>query len=322
MNKVIILLGPTCSGKTGAAILLARALNTEIISADSMQIYRRMDIGTAKPSKKELRAVPHHLIDIIEPHEEFSAGRFLEEAVPVIKRLHGENKIPLVVGGTGLYIKAMTRGLFSAPSADDELRGELLGLEERGGLELRALLKELDPEAAALIAPADKRRILRALEVCIKSGKSFSGMKKALTAPLPYEFIKIGISRSRPELYALIEKRVDEMLRRGLAREVKRILAAATEKPSKTAMQAIGYKEIASYLKGLYTSDEAERLIKRNTRRYAKRQFTWFKKEEAVHWVDASGLDNPQQIFELVKERLSELAPGIPSRQFRVPAAS
>ena len=224
VNKVIILLGPTSSGKTGASILLAKALGTEIISADSMQLYRGMDIGTAKPSAGQLAEVRHHLIDVIDPWEEFSAGRFLELAVPVMERLHREGRIPLVVGGTGLYIKALTRGLFSAPGADHGLREELLRMEEGGGGSLMDRLRELDPEAARCISPGDTRRLVRALEVCIRAKAPVSELRKELTAPLPCDFIKTGITRGRGELYTMIEERVDRMLARGLVNEVKKIV--------------------------------------------------------------------------------------------------
>ncbi|MDA8173981.1 MAG: tRNA (adenosine(37)-N6)-dimethylallyltransferase MiaA [Nitrospiraceae bacterium] len=306
MEKVIIVLGPTCSGKTAASIELALALGAEIISADSMQVYKGMDIGTAKPSKEELESVPHHLINIIEPFEEFSAGRFVEEALPAIKRLHGQGRIPVITGGTGLYIRALTRGLFSAPPADTELREKLLAMEiERKGSLYEMLLKE-DPSAAQAISPGDTRRIVRGLEVSIKTGTAMSALQKNLTAPMPFEFIKIGLQRDRAELYNLINKRVDWMMQAGLLDEVKRIIGSVQgAKLSKTAMQAIGYKELGEFLNGLCTLEEAVPLIKRNTRRYAKRQTTWFKKEEDVLWVDVTGATGREviaaRIFPVVK---------------------
>ena len=209
MNKVIILLGPTGVGKTGVSILLAKELNTEIISADSMQIYRHMDIGTAKPSHEERSIVKHHMIDIVDPWESYSTGKYIAAVVPIIEGLHRKGKIPIVVGGTGLYIKAMTRGIFSGPSADWTLREDLLSMEKEERGSLYNYLKELDPEAAGKITPNDTRRIIRALEVCLKSNTSMSEMQKKLTQPLPYEFIKIGLTSDRKELYRLIEERVD-----------------------------------------------------------------------------------------------------------------
>jgi len=312
-KRVIILLGPTGVGKTGAAILLANKLNTEIISADSMQIYRHMDIGTAKPSREERAFVTHHMIDIVHPWENFSTGRYISMIVPVIEDLHKKGKIPVVVGGTGLYIKAMTRGIFSGPSADWTLREELLSMEKEESGSLYAYLKKLDPEAAEKITPNDTRRVVRALEVYLKGHASISEMQQRLTQPLPYDFIKIGLSRDRKELYRIIEERVDAMIQHGLMNEVKMVIDMIKEQfinrklsshdplpvihyplPS---LQAIGYKEVSMCLHGEMSPDETVRLIKRATRRYAKRQFTWFKKEEGIHWIDITGVSGSDEAF-------------------------
>ena len=310
MNKVLILLGPTGVGKTGVSILLAKALNTEIISADSMQIYRHMDIGTAKPSKEERATVRHHMIDIVNPSEAYSTGKYIEAVVPIIEGLHKTKRIPVVVGGTGLYIKAMTKGIFSGPSADWTLREYLLSMEKEENGSLYNYLKELDPEAAEKITPNDTRRIIRALEVCLKSKETLSEMQKKLTRPLPYEFIKIGLSRERKELYNMIEERVDKMIIDGLVNEVKKAIEMTgnSEIPL-PSMQAIGYKDIAMYLQGQITLDEAIRLVKRGTKRYAKRQFTWFRKEENIHWIDITGINESHEAFmrviNIVKTQLS-----------------
>jgi tRNA dimethylallyltransferase len=289
-DRVILLVGPTCVGKTGAAVLLARALGTEIISADSMQIYRGMDIGTEKPTAGQRAEVRHHMIDVVEPSEGYSAGRYMEAVVPVMEGLHGRGRIPIVTGGTGLYIKAMTRGLFKGPSADWPLRGEL---EREDPRSLHERLSRLDPETARAVMPTDLRRVVRALEVCIASGQRMSAMKAALTSPLPCEFIKVGLARDRGELYRMIEERVEGMMKRGLVDEVKGLLL---RNPSRAPMQAIGYKEVAASLRGEYPMEEAVRLIKRNTKRYAKRQFTWFRKEEGLHWVDVTGLREAAEV--------------------------
>ena len=316
MNKVIILLGPTGVGKTGASILLAKALDTEIISADSMQIYKGMDIGTAKPSVKQREEVRHHMIDIVEPSETYSVGRYIEEVVPVIDSLHKKGKIPIIAGGTGLYIKAMTRGIFSGPSADWKLREELAALEEEQEGSLYSYLQELDPEAASKVMPADKRRVVRAIEVCLKTRQGISELQQKLTSPLPYEFIKIGLTRDRKELYKIIEGRVDEMIKAGLVNEVKNLIHPFTRfhppqagKPIHrlSSIQAIVYKEIAMHLKGEFPFEEAVRLIKRNTKRYAKRQFTWFKKEEDIHWIDITGIYGNKEIFERAEQMLNRL---------------
>ncbi len=297
MNRVIVLLGPTGVGKTGASLLLAKHLDTEIISADSMQVYRGMDIGTAKPSQQERLSVRHHMIDVVSPSESFSAGQYIETVTPVINELLSRGKTPLIVGGTGLYIKALTRGIFSGPPADWGLREELLTMEEQEQGLLHSYLSRLDPEASEKVAPNDIRRIVRAIEVCLKSNEKMSLLQEKLTKPLPYEFIKIGLTRERRELYSIIEQRADSMIRDGLISEVETILRMT---PDKTPLQAIGYKEIADYLRGSISEDEAIRLIKRNSRRYAKRQFTWFRKEAGIHWIDITGISSSADIFHLI----------------------
>ncbi len=298
MNTVIIILGPTAAGKTGASILLAKALKTEIISADSMQIYRHMDIGTAKPSPAELKEVPHHLINILSPDESFSAGKFKDKATKIINALHRENKIPLLVGGTGLYIRALTRGLFEGPSADWPLREKLKKEAEDFGKEhLHKYLSSIDPEAAKRISPNDLRRIIRSLEVALKEEKTISELQGASTKPEQYNFIKIGLMRERKELYRLIDERVDKMMRDGLLEETGKLLKL---NPSSTALQSLGYKEISSYIAGETSLEDAVALIKKQTRNYAKRQMTWFKKEPGINWIDVTGLMDSHKIFDKV----------------------
>lgn len=304
LNKkpVIIILGPTSVGKTGVSILLAKALKTEIISADSMQIYRHMDIGTAKPSPDELKEVKHHLIDILSPGESFSAGLFRDSAVKLINELHQRNKIPLIVGGTGLYIRTLTAGLFEGPSADWKLRDELLETEQsKGDGYLHSYLERLDPEAAKKIEPNDVRRTIRALEVSLNDNR-ISEKQKSQTKPEPYTFIKIGLTRDRKELYSLIDKRVNKMMRDGLLEEVLNLI---TLRPDRTAMQALGYKEMGLYLAGEVPLEEAVELIKKRTRNYAKRQMTWFRKEPDINWVDLTGVYDSNAMFEKI---LSDIA--------------
>ena len=308
MNKVLILLGPTGVGKTGASLLLAKELGTEIISTDSMQIYRGMDIGTAKPSIEEMSAVRHHLINVVTPAEPYSAGQYIEAIIPVIDALHRKGRIPIIAGGTGLYIKAITRGLFSGPSADWTLREELLSMEEASTGALYEYLSTLDPEAAGKIERNDIRRLVRALEVCLKSSGKMSLLQETLTKPLPYKFIKVGLTRDRKELYSMIDSRVDAMIQAGLAEEVRKVLRMGTDR---TPLQAIGYKELARFFAGEISFDEAVRLIKRNSRRYAKRQFSWFKKEEWITWVDVSGIGTSEGIYRKIREALEEFHPEI-----------
>jgi len=297
MNKVIIILGPTGVGKTEASILFAKSIDAEIISADSMQIYKFMNIGTAKPTPEQLKKVKHHMIDIVNPWESFSTGRYISMVKETIKDIHNRGKIPVVTGGTGLYIKAMTRGIFTGPHADWELRERLISIEKEKEGTLYNYLRKLDPETSSKISPNDLRRIIRALEVCIKTNTPISELQKSLTIPLPYEFIKIGLSRERRELYKLIEQRVDLMIEKGLVEEVKNILKM---KPDKTPLQAIGYKEIIKYLNNEISLPEAIKLIKRNTKRYAKRQFTWFKKETDILWIDITGIYDSNVITSLI----------------------
>lgn len=308
MKKVIVLLGPTGVGKTSASILLAKELDTEIISADSMQIYRGMDIGTAKPTKKELAEVRHHMINIIGPAESYSAGQYIETVSSIIEDLHKNGRIPVVVGGTGLYIKAMTRGIFSGPPADLRLRDELLSMEQNSPGSLYTYLVSMDNEAAGNIQKNDIRRIVRALEVCLKSREKISLLQKKQTSPLPYEFIKIGLTRERKELYRIIDERVEKMFEAGLMEEAERILR---QRPDRTALQAIGYKELTAYLNKEMDKDEAIRLIRRNTRRYAKRQVTWFNKEEDIIWIDVTGIFDGREIFHLIKNTLAQVKPEI-----------
>lgn len=305
MNKVIIILGPTGVGKTGCSLLLAKKLKTEIISADSMLVYTGMDIGTAKPSKKELAAVPHHLINILSPKESFSAGLFKEMASLMIDDLHGRNKVPLIAGGTGLYIQSLTKGLFEGPSADLSLREELKKEEEKHGPGyLYDLLIKVDAETAGSIEPNDSRRIIRALEVSLKEKKKISHIRSSSTRPLPYDFIKIGLTRDRQELYRNIEERVDMMMEKGLLKEVEALLKMG---PGKTAMQAIGYKELGLYLNGGVDMTESVRLIKKRTKMYAKRQYTWFNREPDINWVDISGINEAEEVYETIMKNVAIL---------------
>ncbi len=310
MKKIIALLGPTGVGKTGGSILLAKTLDTEIISSDSMQIYRYMDIGTAKPSYKERQTVRHHMIDIVNPWEFYSTGEYIKDICPIIDNLHQKGKIPIVVGGTGLYLKAMTRGIFEGPSADWELRAYLMKKEAEEQGYLYNYLKKIDPLSANRIANNDIRRIIRAIEVFFKEKKTISELQRNHTKPFQYEFIKVGLKRNRAELYKLIEERVDKMINDGLLDEVKYVISLISEHCPENisrlpALQAIGYKELHLYLKGEMTMDDAITLIKKRTRNYAKRQFTWFKQEEDIKWIDISGVYDHQDIFNRIMCELS-----------------
>jgi tRNA dimethylallyltransferase len=305
-NKpILIIAGPTAVGKTDASILLARELDAEIVSADSMQIYRGMDIGTAKPTKQQRSLVYHHLIDIVEPDQPYSVGDYLRDARAAIDGILSSGGTPLVVGGTGLYIRALTRGLFHGPPADLELRERLLRQESAG--EPGALYSDLvkiDPEAAIKIHPNDLKRTIRALEVYYLRDRKLSEFQNEHAfKDKPYRFKLLFLVRARPELYARIEQRVDQMLAEGLESEVKTLMDRGYG-PELFSMKALGYQHfMASYLEK-FSRDEAVALLKRDTKRFAKRQFTWFRREPEALWVDITGLSEAGQIVERIKKNV------------------
>lgn len=303
----IFLIGPTAVGKTEVAILFAKKLNTEILSADSMQVYKGMDIGTAKPSKDQRKIIKHHMIDVIEPTEDFSVGDYLRMARKIIEELSVRGKIPLIVGGTGLYVKALTRGLFEGPRRDREFR-QMMETEEEihGKGYLHKRLKEIDPVAALKIHPSDLRRIIRALEVYHLEKRSITELQVGKTKSSPYRPIKIGLMRERSELYRRIEERVDRMVSMGLEEEVNALIEKGCHE-GLTSMQGLGYRHFLRYLKREYSHDEAVRLLKRDTKRYAKRQFTWFRKEVGIVWVDVTGYTDPEEILGLLKKKVEKM---------------
>ena len=284
-SPLIILVGPTCAGKSELALSLALQYRMEIVSADSLQVYRYLDTGTAKPSLEDRKKVKHHLIDVADPDEEFSAVRFMELAREVIDSLLREGTSVLVVGGTGLYIKALTKGIFRGPAADEKLRSEIKKDVQKLGKEyLYQRLKEVDPASASRIHPNDTYRIMRALEVYELTQKPMSSYQSSHAfRESPYRSVKIGIERERKELYQRIEKRVERMIKGGLVEEVKGILKKGYN-PELKPLQSLGYRQVIACLNGAYDLDEAIRLIKRDTKRYAKRQLTWFKGDPEVEW--------------------------------------
>jgi tRNA dimethylallyltransferase len=283
--RVIVICGPTATGKTEAGITLARALGGEIISADSMQVYRRMDIGTAKPTAAEQAAVAHHLIDIVDPDEPFDAARYAALARAKVLELHRRGAVPLIVGGTGLYIKALLHGLFRSDAGDPAVRRRLAAEAETLGIrELHARLTACDPESARRLHPNDTARILRALEVFEVTGRPISGFhREHRFAEAPFDALQIGLHLDRDVLYERIESRVDAMLAAGLEDEVRGLLSAGYG-PQLKSMQAIGYSHAAAWLAGRIGRDEAVRTLKRDTRRFAKRQMTWFRADPQIVW--------------------------------------
>jgi len=292
---MILILGVTASGKGKLAFALAKSLGAEIISIDSMKVYRRMDIGTAKPPKENRDQVPYHLIDVVEPSEPFSVARFLELAQAAISGIKNHNKPIVAVGGTALYIKSLLYGLFEGPGADEQIREELKAQAQAEGLDkLYEQLKTIDPDAAAKISANDPRRIIRALEVYKLTGKPISAFQQQWDANASHDWTIIGLRREKTEESKRINARVKKMIDAGLVDEVKRLLAEPIPL-SKQARSAIGYAEIINHLSGQTALDDAIELIKKNTRKLAKAQRTWFKTFKNVNLLDLAPDETPDQ---------------------------
>ena len=293
------MVGPTASGKTALSIALAKKFNAEIVSCDSMQIYKAMDIGTAKPSKEEMGGVVHHLIDFLEPCENFSVAQYVKLASEAIADINSRGKRVVLVGGTGLYFSSLIDNIvFSENDSDPALRAELEALvREKGSEHLLEILRELDPEIAEKLHPNNLGRIIRAIEVCKTTGTTMSEQQRlARESESPYDPCIIGLDFSdRQKLYDRINLRVDLMLKSGLMDENRRLLNTSL---SKTALQAIGFKEFLPYLNGSATLEECAENLKMQTRRYAKRQLTWFRRDQRINWIHQDMLDGFGQVFE------------------------
>jgi tRNA dimethylallyltransferase len=294
-----ILTGPTACGKTDIAVKIAEKVGAEIISADSMLVYRGMDIGTEKPSLAIRSKIPHHLIDIVNPWEEYSVGRYVKDFEAIVNNLYQRGTPFIVVGGTALYLKAIMDGLFEGPDADWEYRNYLRSISvERGPNALYKMLADVDPETANKLHFNDQKRIIRALEVIKKTGRGISSFQTQFGHKNPqYNCTMVAVEYDRNTLYNRIETRVDRMLARGLIDEV-RILLNNPLGMSKQASQALGYKEIIAFFNERYTLPEATDIIKRRTRRFAKRQMTWFRSFSNIHWIHAYPEDEITQISE------------------------
>lgn len=287
---LVAIVGPTAVGKTALSIVVAKAIDGEVVSMDSMQVYRHMNIGTAKPTVEERQGVPHHLIDVVDPGEEFSAARYQELASAAIQDILARGKIPMLVGGTGLYLKAVVDGLlFPDQGKAPEIRARLeKEVEERGSRALHERLAQVDPDAAARIHPNDARRIVRALEVYEATGTPITVLQRrhsAASGEKRYRLAMIGLTRERENLYRRVNDRVDEQVARGLVEETKKLMAMGFSERL-VAHQALGYKEMIPYIKGEKTLEEAKETLKMETRRYAKRQLTWFRADKRVEWVN------------------------------------
>ena len=287
-QKIVCVAGPTACGKTTLGVLLAQRFNGEVVSADSMQIYRGMTIGTAAPTEEETRGVPHHMIAVAEPSEQWSAAEYAARATPIVDDILSRGKLPILVGGTGLWMDVLIRGHgFAGGHAGGGIRRELEARFDRDGIEPLLLeLRQVDPESAARLHPADTKRILRALEDYLETGKTISA-HNAATRELPprYDAVWIGLQfADRADMKALIDRRVDKMAEAGLLEEVQALLAMGLPRNA-TAMQAIGYKEFSGVLDGTLTEREALELVKLRSRQYAKRQLTWLRRNPAIHWI-------------------------------------
>ena len=304
----LLILGVTASGKGRLAFDLARQTGAEIISIDSMKLYRRMDIGTAKPPKEALATLKYHLIDIVEPSEPFSVGSFFELATDAAEQLKSRNKPTIAVGGTALYIKALLYGLFEGPGADEQIRSQLRQTAKTEGLQqLHHRLKTVDPTAAERIDPNDSRRIIRALEVYELTGKPISSLQRQFDAAQSlHNWTLIGLRREKTEESKRINSRVKKMIAAGFVNEVKKLLTE--DKPlSPQAQCAIGYAEIINYLNNITSLEKATELIKKNTRRLAKSQRTWFKTFKNINWLDIEPEESNKKILERIKTLLSKI---------------
>jgi tRNA dimethylallyltransferase len=303
MKNVIVLLGPTASGKTSLAINLAQEIGGEIISADSMQIYKYMDIGTAKPSVEERKGIPHHLIDEVYPSEEFSVARFKDSALHYIKKVMEGGKTPIVCGGTGLYINSLVHNIdFSEMNIDWTIRENLMAKEqEYGNGYLYEMLLEVDPASGKKLHKNDTKRIIRALEVYQQTGKTISYHQKiSRSTPSEYQFSVFGLSVDREILYHRINQRVDKMMEEGLVEEVEKLKRLGYSE-YRIPMQGIGYKEILAFLKGEFSLEGAVENIKQGTRRYGKRQITWFKRLENVSWLNPLILEEREILKKILR---------------------
>lgn len=309
-KPLIVLTGPTAVGKTGLSIRLAKALNGEIISADSMQVYRHMDIGSAKITKEEMGGIPHHLIDVLEPTEEFNVVIFQKMAKEALEGIYGRGRVPIVVGGTGFYIQALAYDIdFTENDSDDSLRRELEETaREKGGEYLHRILEEADPAAAAQIHANNVKRVIRAIEFYRQTGTRISEHNQTERQKhSPYDLFYYVLNEERQILYERIDRRVDQMIRDGLVEEVKSLARMGCTR-NMVSMQGLGYKEILDYLEGAYSLEEAIYIMKRDTRHFAKRQITWFKRERDVRWLNLWEFGNDREKIleymtgELVKE--------------------
>lgn len=304
MNPIICIAGPTASGKTALAVELAKELNGEVVSCDSMQVYKRMDVGTAKPTMEEMQEIPHHMIDVAEPDEDFSVSRYCCMAAPIVDDIVARGKTAIIAGGTGLYMDSLIRGNAFAPFPSTGVRERLEAQADSEGMEaMLSRLSSIDPEAAARLHLSDRKRIIRALEVYLETGQTITEHnRKTQLIPPKYSPLWLGLDfDDRAELYRRIDARVDLMLEMGLIAEIQGLLASGIP-PKCTAMQAIGYKEFVSALHGEETIAQAAEEVKKSSRHYAKRQLTWFRRNPKLHWLNRQTGQKNEEILSIARQ--------------------
>ena len=308
MKRIAAVVGPTASGKTALAVALAKQFNGEVVSADSMQIYRKLNIGTAKPTAEEMQGVPHHMLDVADPGESYSVSRYEKEATACVEDILSRGKLPILCGGTGLYVDALIRGGgFLESGVDSGLRAQLEEeWDARGGEAMLQRLASFDPDSAARLHLNDKKRIIRAVEVYLQTGITITA-HNARTAALPprYDAVMIGLrTEPRQILYSRIDRRVTKMLDAGLEQEARKLLESGDL--AGTAAQAIGYKEMLAYFHGEATLEQAADLIRQKSRNYAKRQLTWFQRDDRVHWITYNQPESEAEVFRIATNFLQE----------------
>ncbi|MGM0945639.1 MAG: tRNA (adenosine(37)-N6)-dimethylallyltransferase MiaA [Bacteroidota bacterium] len=285
---LILVVGPTAVGKTDLCINLAKKFDTEILSSDSRQFYREMEIGTAKPTQKELMQVPHHFVNSLSIHEDYDVKMFEKDAIILLEQLFKEKKSVIMTGGSGLFADAVTKGLDDMPEVHKEVRQSVIfDYQEKGLSYLQREVEKLDPEYYEVVDQKNPQRLMRALEVCLGTGKPFSSFRKRKETIRPFQILKIGLDRDREEIYDRIDRRMDQMLESGLIEEAEQLFSFR----HLNALQTVGYQELFGYLEGKYDKEEAIRLLKRNSRRYAKRQLTWFRKDSEIRWFHPDSVD-------------------------------
>ena len=308
MNKIICIAGPTASGKTALAVELAKELGGEVISCDSMQIYKGMDIGTAKPTQEEMQGIPHYMLDVCEPAEDFSVSRYCEMADPILQDILARGKTAIIAGGTGLYMDALIRGNDFAPYPATGMREKLEAQADEIGMDaMLEQLRQIDPDSAERLHAADRKRVIRALEVYYETGETITA-HNLRTQAIPPKYTPVWFAledQDRQDLYDRIDRRVDIMLELGLMEEIRTLLEAGI--PEKcTAMQAIGYKEFVDAVHGRCSVEEAAALVKQSSRRYAKRQLTWFRRNQSIHWLRREKGQTTAEIVTAARQVLQE----------------